>query len=93
MRTLWSVVLWGIAALGGAADRPPIPDRLVVLTFDDSIINHATLVAPLLKQYGLSGRIRLEPQRHEAHEGQAEKRGWLAKAEGAHQTVRVGQYA
>ena len=35
-----------------AADRPPVPDRLVVLTFDDSVASHATFVAPLLKKYG-----------------------------------------
>lgn len=32
--------------------RLPIPDKLVVLTFDDSCQSHATFVAPLLKQYG-----------------------------------------
>ncbi len=30
----------------------PIPDKLVVLTFDDSVKSHATFVAPLLKKYG-----------------------------------------
>lgn len=35
-----------------AADRKPIPDRLVVLTFDDSAKSHYTVVRPLLKQYG-----------------------------------------
>jgi peptidoglycan/xylan/chitin deacetylase (PgdA/CDA1 family) len=29
-----------------------IPDRLVVLTFDDSVASQATFVAPLLKKYG-----------------------------------------
>lgn len=32
--------------------RKPIPDRLVVLTFDDAVLSHATVVAPLLKRYG-----------------------------------------
>tara|TARA_R110002072_G_scaffold99008_1_gene217949 strand:+ start:52442 stop:53272 length:831 start_codon:yes stop_codon:yes gene_type:complete len=32
--------------------RIPVPDRLVVLTFDDSAITHATHVGPLLKKYG-----------------------------------------
>jgi len=27
----------------------PIPDKLVVLTFDDACLSHATFVAPLLK--------------------------------------------
>ena len=30
----------------------PIPDKLVVLTFDDAVSNHATFVAPLLKKLG-----------------------------------------
>lgn len=30
----------------------PIPDKLVVLTFDDSAKSHYTIVRPLLKQYG-----------------------------------------
>jgi len=34
------------------AVRKPIPDRLVVLTFDDSAKSHYTVVRPLLKQYG-----------------------------------------
>lgn len=33
-----------------ATARPP--DKLVVLTFDDSVASHATVVAPLLKKYG-----------------------------------------
>jgi peptidoglycan/xylan/chitin deacetylase (PgdA/CDA1 family) len=35
-----------------AADREPIPDRLVVLTFDDSVKSHATVAARLLRRYG-----------------------------------------
>ncbi len=30
----------------------PIPDKLVVMTFDDSSKSHATMVAPLLKRHG-----------------------------------------
>jgi peptidoglycan/xylan/chitin deacetylase (PgdA/CDA1 family) len=30
----------------------PVPERLVVLTFDDSVVSHATFVAPLLKKHG-----------------------------------------
>ena len=33
------------------ADRQPIPDRLVVLTFDDSSRSHYTIVRPILKHY------------------------------------------
>lgn len=35
--------------------KKPIPDKLVVLTFDDAVSTHATLVGPLLKQYGFGG--------------------------------------
>jgi peptidoglycan/xylan/chitin deacetylase (PgdA/CDA1 family) len=36
-----------------AADfRPRTPERLVVLTFDDAALSHATYVAPLLRKYG-----------------------------------------
>ncbi len=35
-----------------AAELQPIPDRLVVLTFDDSVKSHATTVGPLLKKLG-----------------------------------------
>ena len=40
-------------AAGRAPARPrPVPDRLVVLTFDDAALTHATYVAPLLRKYG-----------------------------------------
>jgi autotransporter-associated beta strand protein len=35
----------------------PIPDRLVVLTFDDAPASHATVVAPILKSQGFGGTI------------------------------------
>lgn len=37
---------------GDATPREPIPDRLVVLTFDDSVKSHFTVAAPILKKYG-----------------------------------------
>jgi peptidoglycan/xylan/chitin deacetylase (PgdA/CDA1 family) len=49
------LVLAAAAGEGGAADaRLPIPDRLVVLTFDDSVKSHFTVAAPILKKYGFS---------------------------------------
>lgn len=36
----------------GARALEPVPDKLAVLTFDDSVANHATYVAPLLKKLG-----------------------------------------
>src|SRR5262245_63845929 len=45
------VVAWLVAATVVAAlDR--VPDKLVVLTFDDSKASHYTVVRPLLKKYG-----------------------------------------
>ena len=35
--------------------RKPIPDRLVVLTFDDGCASSYTVVAPILKKYGFGG--------------------------------------
>ena len=32
--------------------KKTIPDKVVVLTFDDAVVSHATYVAPLLKKYG-----------------------------------------
>ena len=44
--------LWFGALLGRAVAAEPIPDRLVVLTFDDSSASHFNVVRPLLKQLG-----------------------------------------
>lgn len=38
-------------ALPGNASEP-VPNKVVVLTFDDSVASHATFVAPLLKKHG-----------------------------------------
>lgn len=35
--------------------RKPVPDKVVVLTFDDGVASHATFVAPLPKKYGFGG--------------------------------------
>ncbi|MCE9612575.1 MAG: autotransporter-associated beta strand repeat-containing protein [Chthoniobacter sp.] len=37
--------------------RQPIPDKLVVLTFDDAPASHATVVAPILKDLGFGGTM------------------------------------
>lgn len=42
-------------ACAQAVLRRPVPDKLVVLTFDDAVLSHATYVAPLLKKYGFGG--------------------------------------
>jgi peptidoglycan/xylan/chitin deacetylase (PgdA/CDA1 family) len=33
----------------------PWPEKLAILTFDDGVVSHATVVAPLLKEYGFGG--------------------------------------
>jgi peptidoglycan-N-acetylglucosamine deacetylase len=48
MRALAIVLL----AVCNAKALEPIPDKLVVLTFDDSVASQFTVVRPLLKQYG-----------------------------------------
>ena len=43
--------------------RKPIPDKLVVLTFDDGCASGATFVAPLLKSLGFGGSFYVSPCR------------------------------
>ena len=52
MKALLSALSLTLLLSATAAERPAIPDRLVVLTFDDSVASHATFVAPLLKKLG-----------------------------------------
>jgi peptidoglycan/xylan/chitin deacetylase (PgdA/CDA1 family) len=55
MRTFYSCLICFLALNKGAAvagDLQPIPDKLVVLTFDDSAKSHYTTVRPILKRYG-----------------------------------------
>ncbi len=52
MLQLCLAALLALATHLHAADREPIPDRIVVLTFDDSVASHATFVGPLLKKHG-----------------------------------------
>ncbi len=47
-----AVFLAASLAAGTCFGREPIPDRLVVLTFDDSVKSHATVAAPILGRYG-----------------------------------------
>jgi peptidoglycan/xylan/chitin deacetylase (PgdA/CDA1 family) len=44
--------LLGSLLVASAAAHEPIPDKLVVLTFDDSSKSHFTVARPLLKKYG-----------------------------------------
>ena len=51
----WTIIFVGVAFLAptlSRADEGEAPNRIVVLTFDDSVSSHATFVAPLLQKYG-----------------------------------------
>src|SRR3954462_5081957 len=48
---LWCILSFGILATA-ARGLEPIPDKLIVLTFDDSAKSHYTTVRPILKRYG-----------------------------------------
>lgn len=47
---------WMLLGLLGAAPSAtatePVPDKVIVLTFDDSVVSHYTVARPLLKRYG-----------------------------------------
>lgn len=49
-RSLAVFVFVSLALVACAA--PAVPDKLVVLTFDDAVKSHRTFVAPLLKEFG-----------------------------------------
>jgi peptidoglycan/xylan/chitin deacetylase (PgdA/CDA1 family) len=51
-RGLWIPLVLSWWLLPQAQVLEPIPDRLVVLTFDDAKASHYTVVRPLLKKYG-----------------------------------------
>jgi peptidoglycan/xylan/chitin deacetylase (PgdA/CDA1 family) len=53
LRALLPLALLAVLAPVGFAAMP-VPDKLVVLTFDDSSASHATVAAPLLKRLGFN---------------------------------------
>lgn len=56
MKKYFILILFLSASLFGYSQilRQPIPDKLVVLTFDDATASQYSFVAPLLKQYGFN---------------------------------------
>src|SRR5262245_61400576 len=46
-----TVILAAMSIVPAGAVLEPVPDKLVVLTFDDSKASHYTVVRPLLKKY------------------------------------------
>lgn len=49
---IWSAIAVVTMVNDAVAEPPRVPDKLVVLTFDDSAVSHATHVGPLLKKLG-----------------------------------------
>ena len=47
-----TLTIIGASRLGVTPKRKPVPPKTVVLTFDDAVKTHLTVVAPLLKQLG-----------------------------------------
>ena len=41
-----------LASLFAASATEAVPDKLIVLTFDDSVASHYTVARPMLKRYG-----------------------------------------
>ena len=52
MRPLFLGLVSAVVATSPARALEPIPDKLVVLTFDDSSRSHIAVAAPLLKKHG-----------------------------------------
>src|SRR4051794_41231807 len=52
MRAHFPGVILLILSAAPALAREPVPDKLVVLTFDDASKSHYTVARPLLKKYG-----------------------------------------
>ena len=53
IKNVFLMAAFAVCQLAGFAAAPqPVPDKLVVLTFDDAVKSHRTFVAPLLKELG-----------------------------------------
>ena len=63
--------------------RRPVPDKLIVLTFDDAAVSHATYVAPLLKKYGFGGTFFVCEFREPAFSDKTKYMSW-AQIAGLH---------
>ncbi len=51
---LAGALLLGLLTGAASGNPQPVPDKLVVLTFDDAVKSHRTVVAPLLKELGFN---------------------------------------
>ena len=66
LTALWSVVLTGVTP---AMAAEPIPDKLVVLTFDEGNTSDLRTVVPILKQHGFGATFSSRPAGSEARAG------------------------
>ena len=52
LRPAAAAIVVFLSVLAAGASQRPVPDKLVVLTFDDAKASHYTVVRPVLKRYG-----------------------------------------
>lgn len=85
------LVLSLLAGPAGARPRP-VPDRLVVLTFDDAALSHATYVAPLLKKYGFGATFFVCEFREPAFADKTKYMSWAQIEDLQRQGFEVGSH-
>src|SRR5713101_2858754 len=52
MRQILRLGVLMACAIAQSSALEPVPEKVVVLTFDDSVASHYTVVRPILKRYG-----------------------------------------
>lgn len=81
------------AGTSRAQARPrPVPDRLVVLTFDDAALSHAAYVAPLLKKYGFGATFFVCEFREPPFADKSKYLSWAQIGELHRQGFEVGSH-
>jgi peptidoglycan/xylan/chitin deacetylase (PgdA/CDA1 family) len=87
------LLLWLSLFAGPAGARPrPVPDRLVVLTFDDAVRSHATYVAPLLKKYGFGATFFVCEFREPAFADKTKYMSWTQIGDLQRQGFEIGSH-
>lgn len=85
------LLLW-LSLLAGPARPRPVPDRLVVLTFDDAVRSHATYVAPLLKKYGFGATFFVCEFREPAFTDKTKYMSWAQIGDLHRQGFEIGSH-
>ncbi|RZK17888.1 MAG: polysaccharide deacetylase family protein [Hymenobacter sp.] len=87
------LLLWlGLLACPAGAQPRPVPDRLVVLTFDDAVLSHATYVAPLLKKYGFGATFFVCEFREPAFADKTKYMSWAQIGDLQRQGFEIGSH-